>query len=287
MITGASGMVASDLVESLGGSGDEISAVTRSELDVTDAPAVMAYVSDLRPSVIVNCAAYTRVDDAESNEAAAMAINGDALRHLARAADSVDAVLTQISTDFVFDGSARNPHEVFAQTHPLSAYGRTKLRGEQEAAACRRHLIIRTSWLFGRHGNNFVEAIRRQIDGGRSPLKVVEDQRGKPTFTPHLAEAIIELSRIAMESPSSIGVFHYADDSEASWFDFAKAIVDELKRSGRLEREVTVEPVSTIEFPRPAVRPPYSVLSTSRYTATTGKTPRSWRQGLKEYFREA
>lgn len=285
MITGAAGMVAADLTEAISDGGEELFPVKRGELDITDAAAVARYVENIRPSVIINCAAFTRVDDAETHEAAAMAINGQAVRNLAAAADAVDALLVQISTDFVFDGTAREPYDVSAQTNPLSAYGRTKLVGEQEALACHRHLIVRTSWLFGTHGNNFVEAIRRQIDSGKSSLKVVDDQQGKPTYTPHLAEALIALSRNALEAHSKGGVCHYADDSEASWFDFAKAIVDELKSRGRLQQDVIIQPVSTAEFQRPAVRPQYSVLSTSSYVERTGKTPRSWRRGLEEYFR--
>ena len=137
----------------------------------------------------------------------------------------------------------------------------------------RKHVIVRTSWLFGVHGPNFVEAIRNQIQKGTNPLRVVSDQRGRPTYTPHLADAIIRIANL-----DARGVIHYADETECTWYDFACAIV------GELGVEVQVKPVTTDEFPRPATRPAYSVLSTERYEKLTGGRPESWREGLREYF---
>ena len=137
---------------------------------------------------------------------------------------------------------------------------------------------MRTSWLFGVHGPNFVEAIRNQIRKGTNPLRVVADQRGRPTYTPHLAEAIIRLARLAYDSPVARGIVHYADAGECSWFDFARAIAEE---SGT---DIAVQPVTTADFPRPAKRPAYSVLSTERYERLTGVAPESWRDGLREYL---
>ena len=203
----------------------------------------------------------------------ANAINGSSVELLAHAANEVGALLVQISTDFVFDGAKRTPYEVNDPTHPLSAYGRSKLLGEQAVTHADRHLIVRTSWLFGVNGPNFVEAIRGQIRKGTNPLRVVDDQRGRPTYTPHLASAIVRLAQL-----DTRGIVHYADDGECSWFDFAKSIAEE---SGA---KVNVKPVSTDEFPRPAKRPAYSVLSTERYERVTGVAPESWREGLREYL---
>lgn len=273
LITGGGGMVATDLREALERRGDSVATKSRTELDVTDGRLVQQCVSELRPDVIVNCAAWTKVDDAETNESAAAAINGGAVELLANAANDAGAKLVQLSTDFVFDGTKRTPYEPGDPTHPLSAYGRTKFLGEIAAAHAKKHLIIRTSWLFGVHGPNFVEAMRRQVEKGVDPLRVVDDQRGRPTFTPHLADAILRLVDANAE-----GLVHYADAGEVSWFGFACAIVPAL---GSLAH---VTPVPSAEFPRPATRPAYSVLSTERYTELTGAEPESWREGLAEYL---
>ena len=265
-------MLGTDLRDELTARGERVVALSRNDLDVTDSRAINACVTEHRPDVIVNCAAYTKVDHAEAEESAANAINGSAVELLAHAANHVGALLVQVSTDFVFDGDAREPYEVTATTRPLSAYGRSKLLGEIAAAHAQKHLIVRTSWLFGVHGPNFVEAIRNQIRKGTNPLRVVDDQRGKPTYTPHLARAIVRLA----QNDDARGVVHYADADECSWFDFASAIAE--------GNDVEVKPVSSDQFPRPAKRPAYSVLSTERYERLTGVTPDSWRQGLREYL---
>jgi dTDP-4-dehydrorhamnose reductase len=278
LVTGAGGMVGTDLCNELRVRGEEVSAYTKADLDITSQRLVDAAVRDVRPDVIVNCAAYTKVDAAQENEAIANAINGSAVEFLVHAAKAVDALLLQISTDFVFDGSKRTPWEINDPVNPLSVYGSSKLLGEFAATHAKRHLILRTSWLFGVHGSNFVEAIRNQIRKGTNPLRVVDDQRGRPTFTPHLAHAIIRLARLARASPDACGVVHYADADECTWFDFAKAIIGESGAS------TDVRAVSTDEFPRPARRPAYSVLSTERYERITGVQPESWREGLQDYL---
>lgn len=274
MVTGAGGMVGTDLTEELLSRGEDVIAVAKSDLDITESRLVEWFVREKRPTIIVNCAGYTRVDDAEANEKVAMAINGSAVELLANAANKVDALLVQLSTDFVFDGSKRSPYEINDPTAPLSAYGRSKLLGEFAASHASRHLVIRTAWLFGTNGSNFVEAIRNQIRKGTNPLRVVNDQRGRPTYTPHLANAIIRLVR----NDDARGMVHYADENEATWYDFACAIVEELRVNTK------VVPVSTDEFPRPARRPAYSVLSTERYERLTGVKPDWWREGLREYL---
>lgn len=278
LITGGAGMVATDLRHELESRGDFVIAPPRAELDIVDRDSVRAVLNDVRPDVIVNCAAFTRVDDAETNENIANAINGSAVEFLADGANEIDALLLHISTDFVFDGAKRTPYEVNDRTAPLSAYGRSKLLGEYAAARAAKHLIVRTAWLFGIHGNNFVEAIRNQVRKGTNPLRVVSDQRGRPTYTPHLAQALIRLGSLAADSDVARGIAHYADAGECSWFDFASAIVEEVGAS------TEVVPVTTEAFPRPAPRPAYSVLSTERYERLTGVRPESWRDGLREYL---
>ncbi|PYQ31248.1 MAG: dTDP-4-dehydrorhamnose reductase [Acidobacteria bacterium] len=266
-------MVGRDLTDALTSRDETVVALKHSDLDITDARCVNECVAEHRPSIIVNCAAYTAVDQAEAEEAAANAINGSSVELLALAANEVDALLVQISTDFVFDGAKREPYDVTDATAPLSAYGRSKLLGEVAAQHAARSLILRTSWLFGVHGNNFVEAMRRQIGKGTNPLRVVDDQRGRPTYTPHLANAII---RLAIQDAR--GIVHYADEEECTWFDFTRAIVEETKA------EVTVKPIATADYPRAATVPAYSVLSTERYERITGVHPESWREGLREYL---
>jgi len=273
LITGAAGMVGSDLQRALTLRGEEVVALTKSDLDITDSRRVNAVIGDAQPSVMVNCAGYTRVDDAESNERLANAINGSSVELLAQAANSVQALLVHISTDFVFDGRKRSPYEINDATAALSAYARSKLLGELAATHAEKYVVVRTSWLFGRNGPNFVEAIRMQVRTGTNPLRVVNDQRGRPTYTPHLAEAILRVVNL-----DARGTIHYADEPESTWYDFACAIVEELGA------DVTVKPVSTDEFPRPATRPAYSVLSTERYERLTGVRPESWREGLREYL---
>jgi len=273
LITGAAGMVGSDLRHALAMRGEDVVALTKSQLDITDSRHVQRAVHEAHADVIANCAGYTRVDAAESNEPAANAINGSSVELLAEAANRVGALLVHISSDFVFDGKKREPYEINDATGPLSAYGRSKLLGEIAASHAKRHAIVRTSWLFGRNGPNFVEAIRNQIRKGTNPLRVVNDQRGRPTWTPHLAEAIIRIANVEAN-----GVLHYADEPECTWYDFACAIVEELGAP------VRVDPVTTADFPRPATRPAYSVLSTERYERVTGVRAESWREGLREYF---
>jgi dTDP-4-dehydrorhamnose reductase len=266
-------MVGHDLRAALASRGEDFAAFSKEELDITDSRIVETTVSEVRPDVIVNCAAYTKVDAAEENDHLASAINGSAVEFLADAANAAGALLVQLSTDFVFDGASSAPYETGDQTAPLSAYGRSKLLGELAASHAHRSLILRTAWLFGEHGPNFVEAIRNQIRKGTNPLRVVNDQRGRPTYTPHLAEAIVRL----VESGAT-GIVHYADAPECTWFDFAKEIVAQAGAA------IDVKPVTTDEFPRPARRPAYSVLSTERYEQLTGVKPASWKEGLGEYL---
>ena len=268
-------MAGQDVRAALETRGENVVALSRPDLDITDVRAVRVAVRDARPEVIVNCAAYTRVDDAEQNEHLATAINGSAVEFLADAANDAGALLVQLSTDFVFDGSKRTPYEINDSTAPLSAYGRSKLVGEQAATGARKHVVLRTSWLFGVHGPNFVEAIRNQVRKGTNPLRVVDDQRGRPTYAPHLANAIVRVARLAQESAGARGIIHYADGAECTWFEFASAIVG---------TDTPMIPVTSLEFPRPATRPVYSVLSTERYERLTGVKPELWEEGLQEYL---
>jgi dTDP-4-dehydrorhamnose reductase len=222
LITGAGGMLGRDLLTACERRGHDVVALPRAELDITDAAAVAEAIAHHHPDAVANCAAYTDVDGAESNEAAAMRVNDEGAGLLAAAAASVGASVLYPSSDYVFDGRAREPYVESDLTHAISAYGRSKQAGETAvAAANERHYIVRASWLFGVGGRNFVETMLR-IGREQPEVVVVSDQVGCPTYTGHLAAALAEL----VES-EDYGIHHVAGSGAASWFDFAQEIFDQ------------------------------------------------------------
>jgi dTDP-4-dehydrorhamnose reductase len=272
LITGGSGMLGQDLAEAAVAAGYEALALSHAELDITDLPEVRAAVAAAEPDVVVNCAAWTDVDGAEDSHEAAEAVNGEGARNVALAAREAGAWTLHISSDYVFDGTKREPYVESDPTRPLSAYGRSKLAGEDAVAgaAPTGHTIVRSSWLFGAHGRCFPATILR-LARERSQLAVVDDQVGSPTFTGHLARALVELARTR---PS--GLVHVAGQGSCSWYELAQEIV----ATAGLDCEV--RPSTTAEQGRPAPRPAYSVLGSER--EDTPPLP-SWRQGLEEYMR--
>lgn len=272
LITGAGGMLGQDVREVGELCGHEVVALDRAALDVTDAAAVGTAFAEHRPDTVVNCVAWTDVDGAEAAEDEALRLNSDAARNVAAGAASVGASVVLPSTDYVFDGAAGRPYVESDPTNPQSAYGRTKLAGEQATAAANpRHFVVRTSWLFGSGGGNFVETMLR-LGAERGQLSVVDDQVGSPTYTPHLADGLLRLA-----ATDDYGVHHMSGDGHCSWYEFARAI---FAGAGV---EVDVTPCTTAEFPRPAPRPAYSVLAS--------EWPRpirlpDWRDGLRTYLAE-
>jgi dTDP-4-dehydrorhamnose reductase len=242
-------------------------------LDITDPAAVTARLDQIHPRAVVNCAAYTAVDRCEDEEELATAVNGTAVGHLATACNRVNAHLLHVSTDYVFPGTGSHPYSEDDPVGPVSAYGRSKLRGEELATTAERHLIARTAWLYGRGGKNFVETIRQQIEGGRTTLKVVADQTGCPTFCDDLARALLDLAR-----QGATGVVHAVNSGATTWHGFACEI------TRLMGSEVEIEPVSTDEFPRPAPRPAFSVLDTSRLASILGRPLPPWEDGLARYL---
>ena len=228
-----------------------------------------------RPDWIINCAGYTQVDRAEAEPEAAQRVNAEGPANLARAAHQTGARLLQISTDYVFDGTATRPYREDDPVGPLNVYGRTKLAGEQAVQEIlpRAHLIVRTQWLFGEGSPNFVATILR-LARERSELKVVNDQHGRPTYAPDLAGALWKL--IACDAR---GTVHCANEGEATWFDVATAAV------GAAGLRVRVEPCATTDMPRPAPRPAFSVLDCARYTTLVRSPMQPWAAGLAEYVR--
>lgn len=249
-------------------------ALSRGQADIEDAGRLRYWVETFRPEAVINCAAYTRVDAAEGDgREKAFAVNGTAVRNVAAAASAVGARLLHVSTDYVFDGTAREPYREDAPVNPLSVYGQSKLAGEQEALQHGKALVVRTSWLFGPGGPNFAATMVRLIQEGKLPLRVVHDQEGCPTYTPYLAGALLDLAPLKLT-----GVVHYRNRERVSWCDFAEAIA--RLWSGTAE----VVPVTTKEFPRPAPRPAYSVLDVSRFEQTVGRRVEAWEAGLAEYL---
>jgi dTDP-4-dehydrorhamnose reductase len=272
IVTGAAGMLGTDVCKAATGAGLEVLGYDHARLDVGDAEAVEAAVRRAAPDVVINCAAWTDVDGAEGSPEAALRVNGEGAGNVARAAAGCGAWMVHVSTDYVFDGSKEEPYLEADPVAPVSQYGRTKLQGELAVArqAPAAHTIVRSSWLFGTTGRCFPKTILR-LAAERDELTVVADQVGCPTFTPHLADALIDLGR-TRRLP---GVVHVAASGECSWFEFAKAIVD----SAGLPSEIN--PGATADVPRPAPRPPYSVLRSER--ADAPELP-EWRQGLTEFM---
>jgi dTDP-4-dehydrorhamnose reductase len=249
--------------------GHEPITLPRAELDIADGEAVSAAIAAAAPDAVINCAAWTNVDGAEEAEEAAHAVNGHGAGHVARAATAAGAWTVHVSSDYVFDGRKREPYVESDGIGPLSAYGRTKLAGEQAVAdgAPDSHAIVRSAWLFGVDGKCFPKTIRR-LAGERDQLSIVADQVGSPTFTPHLAQALVTLA-----AQRQLGILHVAAEDQCSWFQFAQAIV----AASGLDCEV--RPIPTEEYPVPATRPAYSVLRSER------GAPRlpSWQEGLAEF----
>jgi dTDP-4-dehydrorhamnose reductase len=272
LVTGAKGMLGQAVVAEATARGHDVDARGRDALDITDLDAVRATLAERRPDVVLNCAAWTDVDGAETEEEAARAINAVGPGHLATAAEAAGAFLVHVSTDYVFDGSSKRG-EAWVESDPvapLGAYGRTKLEGEQRiAAAGDGHAIVRTAWLFGPGGRNFVDTMRR-LGAERDELQVVADQVGCPTYTGHLAEALLEIAE-----RRAAGIHHAAGGGACSWFDLALATFDATGT------RVRVTPVTTDAFPRPAARPAWSVLGSERPDAV--RLP-DWRDGLRAHL---
>jgi dTDP-4-dehydrorhamnose reductase len=264
LILGGTGMLGRAVTAAARRRGFPALALSHSQADVTDRERLLYWVREFRPELVVNAAAYTKVDLCESERETAFAINGTALANVTAAAAASDAtprgaVLLQVSTDYVFDGRGSVPYKEDDPTAPLSVYGESKLLGERLALQYDRALAVRTSWLFGPGGPNFVATIHRLLQGGK-PLKVVDDQRGGPTYTPYLAQALLDLAPLVRDGLQ--GVIHYQNREPVTWYGLAA------------------------EFPRPAVRPAWSVLDVHRFETAVGRRVEPWEMGLSEYLQK-
>lgn len=275
LITGAGGMLGRDVVVAARDAGHEPIAVARERCDITDAEAVRAAIERARPDAVVNCAAWTNVDGAEEHVAQSLAVNGAGAGHIAAAAAAAGAWTVHVSSDYVFDGDKREPYLESDRVDPLSAYGRSKLDGERAVAraASDGHTIVRSAWLFGAHGHCFPRTMLR-LASEREELTVVDDQVGCPTYTGHLATALVALAT-ADRTP---GILHVAASGETSWCGFAEAIV----AAGPDAETTTVRPIPSAKYPTPAPRPAYSVLRSERGAP---QLP-SWQDGLAAFMAE-
>ena len=282
LVTGAGGQVATALAK-LKPAGAELVLLSQAELDITDRDTVRRRMAVLDPDVIINAAAYTAVDKAESEAMVAEQVNGDAPGYLAEAARANGARLLHISTDFVFDGKAGSPYKPDAAAAPLGVYGLSKLHGEQRAleASQGEALVLRTAWVYAAGGHNFVRTMLRLM-GERGMVKVVSDQQGSPTWADSVARALWA----AVEKPQFRGIHHWTDAGVASWYDFAMAIAADGRELGLLKTPVEVFPIATAEYPTPAKRPTYSVLDRGSTEAGLGITAEPWRDNLKKMLLE-
>jgi len=288
LVTGAAGMLGIDLMAGLrtghqavgvdlehrSGARSDVAGILTDNFDILDEPAIRSRVAEISPDWVIHCAAYTNVDGCEKEPDKAYAVNAEGSKNVAKACWGADARMLYVSTDYVYDGKKNEPYSEADPVNPLNVYGGSKLRGEEEVlAVLPGALIVRTSWLFGLNGPNFVEAILAQV-GRRDELDVVSDQVGSPTYTPDLADGLVRL----IEAGAS-GVVNVSNEGMCSWFDYAVKILELAGAGG-----IRVKPITTEKLGRPALRPAYSVLSKKKYHDITGHTLRAWQDALANYM---
>ena len=281
LITGAKGQVGYCLTQQLQGK-HEILAVDRDELDITDQSAVKNAVENFRPDVIINAAAHTAVDRAETEVELSEAINVKGPQYLAEAAKDVGATILHISTDYVFDGQREGKYKETDATDPQGVYGKTKLEGEQAVSKANdKFIVLRTAWVFGEHGNNFVKTMLR-LAKTRNTLGVVADQIGGPTYAGDIAASLIHIAEKAIAGESvQYGIYHFTGEPYVSWCDFAKAIFDEAVSQNVLEKAPFVNAITTADYPTPAKRPANSCLDLTKIQQVFGIQPSDWKKALK------
>ncbi|WP_163070782.1 dTDP-4-dehydrorhamnose reductase [Priestia flexa] len=273
LITGANGQLGKELVELFTQKGFEVHGFGRKDMDITNQAQVKEIIHRIQPNIVLHSAAHTKVDLAEAEPENAFAINSYGTRNVAVAAEQVGAKLVYVSTDYVFDGTGTEPYDEFAPTSPLGIYGKSKLAGEQFVRDLHsQFFIVRTSWVYGKHGANFVKTMLK-LGQDKKELSVVADQIGCPTYTLDLATTILELVQT-----EKYGVYHVSNSGQCSWYEFAKAIFAEAGMN------VQVNPCTTEEFPRPAARPAYSVFKHQALEINNISIPRIWRSALVHFL---
>jgi dTDP-4-dehydrorhamnose reductase len=274
VVTGANGQLGQELVRQLQQTNFELYSFTKSDLDITNENIVNEVITKIKPDIIINAAAYTKVDQAEVEEETAYLVNAFGQRSLAVAAEKVGAKICYISTDYVFDGNSTVPYREYDKTNPLGVYGKSKLVGEElTKSLCSQYFIVRTAWVYGEFGQNFVKTMLR-LAKEKEEINVVNDQIGSPTYTVDLARFIIELVQT-----EKFGIYHCTNSGSCSWYEFAKAIFEESNIN------VKINPITTEQFPRPAARPRYSVLDNFAMKVNGFPMLRHWREALKEFLK--
>ncbi len=288
LLIGSNGQVGSYLERVLTPYGNIIP-VARKDVDLAEPKSLRKVIREHQPEIIINAAAYTAVDKAENEPELAGAINAEAPAVMAQEAEQLGAYLIHISTDYVFDGNNNRPYTETDITNPVSAYGRTKLAGEQAIQEiCTRYLILRTAWVYGNLGkSNFVKTMLR-LGAEREEIRVVADQIGTPTSAKDIASAIASIISIIQNGIiiDPVGIYHYTNSGAASWYDFAHAIFEEAHILDWTLKIQRVIPITTPEYPTPAIRPAYSVLACKKISTLLGAYPPHWRQSLRVMLKE-
>ncbi|MFD7523213.1 dTDP-4-dehydrorhamnose reductase [Paenibacillus chitinolyticus] len=275
LVTGAKGQLGSEVCRLFEAEGHEVYGYGREKLDFTDQTACGRIIHEIRPDVLIHCGAYTAVDKAESEPDAAYRVNASGTRNLAVEAEKHNVKFCYVSTDYVFDGRGSTPYNEYDNTNPQSIYGKSKRAGEiLTQTLSSRYFIVRTSWVYGRIGQNFVKTMLK-LGGEKTSLNVVHDQTGSPTYAADLASFLLELVQT-----EKYGIYHASNAGTCTWYEFAKAIFEE---SGM---NVAVNPCTTDEFPRPAERPPFSVMDHMGIRSNGFRDLRGWEEGLRDFLKE-
>ncbi|WP_025681697.1 dTDP-4-dehydrorhamnose reductase [Paenibacillus massiliensis] len=281
MVTGAAGQLGTDAVRIFTEQGHEVLASDRGQLDITDQQQTIDAVTAFKPDAIVHCAAYTAVDAAETDVDGAYRVNAVGTRNLAVAAEQVGAKLIYISTDYVFDGQSEQPYHEYDNTNPQSIYGKSKRAGEVHAQTLSsRYFIVRTSWVYGLHGNNFVKTMLK-LGQEKPSLQVVHDQKGSPTYTVDLVQFLAELMLT-----EKYGIYHASGSGACTWYEFTQAIFEEAREIMGLTIQAELHPCTTDQFPRPAHRPANSVMEHLSIRTNGFSDLRPWREALKDFLKE-
>ncbi|ASR45688.1 dTDP-4-dehydrorhamnose reductase [Paenibacillus kribbensis] len=281
LVTGASGQLGKDVVKVFQEQGHDVLGYDREQLDITDLQQAVKIVGQYQPDAVIHCAAYTAVDAAESDIDGAYQVNASGTRNMALAAEKVGAKLVYISTDYVFDGTAEQPYHEYDNTNPQSIYGKSKRAGEILAQTLSsKYFIVRTSWVYGLHGNNFVKTMLK-LGQEKPHLQVVNDQKGSPTYTVDLARFLAELVQT-----EKYGVYHASNSGSCTWYEFTQAIFQDAAELLGVKITAKLDPCSTEQFPRPAERPCNSVMEHIAIRTNGLNDLRNWREGLRDFLKE-
>ncbi|HEC62000.1 MAG TPA: dTDP-4-dehydrorhamnose reductase [bacterium] len=282
-VVGCRGLLGREVVRHLQSAG-ESHIGTDVEADISDADVLWSFLRGRKPSWIINCAAYTAVDKAEDNQDAVYRVNFEGPRNLAAIAQENGSTMIHVSTDYVFDGEGSFPYTEDQPVDPVGVYGKSKAEGEKAVAdELESHYIVRTAWLFGKHGTNFVHTMLRAMNE-RDSVGVVSDQRGSPTYAVDLASTLVAIA--ARGEPIPYGIYHYTNEGETTWYEFAQSIYTEGQQRGLIQGNCVIQPIHTSEFPTKSKRPAYSVLSKDKTRRALGLIIPSWRDALCRFLDE-